>query len=59
MIPTRKIRSAHESENINKPEQKYIEVVTEDGYDFWFMGFLRYEKAFQNLKKAISMAKEL
>ncbi|PKI63293.1 hypothetical protein CRG98_016284 [Punica granatum] len=59
LIPTRKIRSANESENVNKPEQKYIEIVTEDGYDFWFMGFLRYEKAFRNLEKAISMAKGL
>lgn len=59
LIPTREIRSANESENVNKPAQKFIEVVTEDGYEFWFLGFLRYEKAFRNLKKAISMAKEL
>ncbi|KAK4751039.1 hypothetical protein SAY87_004521 [Trapa incisa] len=59
LIPTWKIRDAYESQNINKPEQKYIEIVTEDGYDFWFMGFLRYNKAFRKLKKAISIAKKL
>ena len=51
----RKIKRANQSENVNKPAQKYIEIVTTDGFDFWFMGFLRYEKAFKNLEKAISM----
>ncbi|KAK4768477.1 hypothetical protein SAY87_003618 [Trapa incisa] len=59
LIPTWKIKDAYESENINKPEQKYIEIVTEDGHNFWFMGFLRYKKAFRKLKKAISIAKGL
>jgi uncharacterized protein YlbG (UPF0298 family) len=33
-----------------------IEVVTKDDSEFWFMGFLRYEKAIKNLNNAISMA---
>ncbi|XAR55211.1 hypothetical protein NMG60_11035221 [Bertholletia excelsa] len=52
-IPVNKIRSANESENVKKPEQKYIQIVTEDDFEFWFMGFVRYEKAFMNLHKAI------
>ncbi|XP_017257721.1 GEM-like protein 4 [Daucus carota subsp. sativus] len=56
LIPISKIKEANESENVNKPAQKYIEVVTEDGFEFWFMGFVRYEKAFMNLQKAISMS---
>lgn len=57
-IPTRKIKSVNESENVDKPAQKYVQIVTEDDYEFWFMGFLRYEKAFKNLEKALSAAKE-
>ncbi|XP_028805600.1 putative GEM-like protein 8 [Neltuma alba] len=56
LIPIEKIKEASESENVNKSEQKFIEIVTKDGSEFWFLGFLRYEKALTNLQKAISMA---
>jgi hypothetical protein len=56
VIPVRKIERANRSENMDKPQQKYIEIVTQDNFEFWFMGFLRYEKAFKNLHKAISLA---
>lgn len=56
MIPITKIKTASQSENVDKPQQKYIEIVTDDDFEFWFMGFLRYEKAFRNLQKAISMS---
>ncbi|KAK3032773.1 hypothetical protein RJ639_035718 [Escallonia herrerae] len=56
LIPVIKIKRARESENVNKPAQKYIEIVTEDDFEFWFMGFVRYEKAYMNLQKAISMS---
>ncbi|XP_006353955.1 putative GEM-like protein 8 [Solanum tuberosum] len=56
VIPVTKIKRAHPSVNENKPSQKYIEIVTEDNFEFWFMGFVRYEKAFLNLQKAISMS---
>lgn len=59
LIPIQKIKSINESENVNKPEQKYVEIVTVDDFEFWFMGFLRYEKAYRNLQKAISMANEV
>lgn len=56
VIPIRKIRRANESMNVNRPAQKYIEIVTEDNFEFWFMGFVRYEKAFMNLRRAISVS---
>ncbi|KAM7482859.1 hypothetical protein LguiB_007442 [Lonicera macranthoides] len=56
VIPVKKIKRANESENVNKPAQKYIAIVTDDNFEFWFMGFVRYEKAFVNLQKAISMS---
>ncbi|XP_023541117.1 GEM-like protein 4 isoform X1 [Cucurbita pepo subsp. pepo] len=56
MIPLKKVIKANQSENVSEPDMKYIEVVTDDNFDFWFMGFLRYEKAFKTLRKAISMA---
>ncbi|XP_057804124.1 putative GEM-like protein 8 [Salvia miltiorrhiza] len=55
-IPMKKIKAANESENVNNPTHKYIEIVTQDDYEFWFMGFVRYEKAVLNLRRAISMS---
>lgn len=55
LIPIEKIKEVNESMNVNKLEQKYIEIVTKDGSEFWFMGFLRNEKAPRNLKRAVSM----
>ncbi|XP_073145701.1 putative GEM-like protein 8 [Henckelia pumila] len=55
-IPVKKIKGANESENVNNPSQKYIEIVTHDNFEFWFMGFVRYEKALSNLQTAISMS---
>ncbi|KAE8099857.1 hypothetical protein FH972_017802 [Carpinus fangiana] len=59
LIPVRKIQRANQSANVNNPAQKYIEIVTEDNFEFWFMGFLRYERALCNLQKAISMANQI
>lgn len=59
LIPLKNIRKVSRSENADEPAKKYIEVITEDDFDFWFMGFLRYEKAFTNLQKAISVANKL
>ncbi|GMI88409.1 hypothetical protein like AT5G23370 [Hibiscus trionum] len=54
LIPLEKIKGVNESENMKKPSQKYMEIVTVDGFDFWFMGFLNYQKAFKYLQQAIS-----
>lgn len=56
MIPLRKIKVANQSENVKKPSEKYIEVVTVDDFDFWFMGFFSYQKAFKSLQQTIAQA---
>ena len=56
VIPVNKVKSANQSENVKKPSQKYIEIVTVDNFDFWFMGFTNYKKAFKSLEQAISYA---
>jgi len=45
---------AKESENREKPSQKYIQVITEDDFEFWFMGFLNHQKTLRYLQQAIS-----
>lgn len=56
MIPLRKIKMANETENVEKPSQKYIQIVTVDNFEFWFMGFLNYQKTLKHLRQAISQA---
>ncbi|KAK4852454.1 hypothetical protein QYF36_024288 [Acer negundo] len=54
LIPVEKLTSVNQSENVKKPSEKYIEIVTVDHFDFWFMGFLNYHKAFNQLQHTIS-----
>ncbi|KAB2091283.1 hypothetical protein ES319_A03G181400v1 [Gossypium barbadense] len=54
VVPVEKIKGVSQSENMKKPSQKYMEIVTVDGFDIWFMGFLNYHKAFKCLRQTIS-----
>ncbi|CAH2044174.1 unnamed protein product [Thlaspi arvense] len=57
-IPLCNIKGVNQSINSEKPSQKYIQVVTVDDFDFWFMGFLSYQKAFNCLEQARSLSFE-
>lgn len=48
-IPLRDIRWS----NYGHPQQKILQIRTEDNSEFLFMDFLRYEKARQNFEKAM------
>lgn len=50
VIPLRKIERLSQSENVNKPSQKYLQVVTTDDFEFWFMGFRSYNKTLKCLQ---------
>lgn len=54
LIPLSKIKTVNQSVNMKKASEKYIEIFTVDGFDFWFMGFLNYKKAFKYLQQAIT-----
>ena len=53
-IPLRKVKRANQSENVEKPSQKYLQVTTTDNFEFWFMGFLKYKKTFNFQQKIVS-----
>ncbi|KAI7741741.1 hypothetical protein M8C21_000585, partial [Ambrosia artemisiifolia] len=38
-IPLRKLKGVGESENSKKPSNKYVELVSVDDFNFWFLGF--------------------
>jgi len=54
LIPLKKIKTVNQSENVKKPSQKYIDIVTVDNFEFWFMGFIDYQRAFKYLQQAIT-----
>ncbi|KAL1295696.1 putative GEM-like protein 8 [Arachis ipaensis] len=56
VIPLKKVKCVNQSESIQKPKQKFIEIDTVDNYEFWFMGVLQYQKTFKYLEQAISQA---
>ncbi|PKA52047.1 GEM-like protein 4 [Apostasia shenzhenica] len=58
LIPLRRIKSVNQSKNTDKPNQKYIQIATIDDFEFWFMGFLSYQRSFRNLQQAISATEE-
>ncbi|KAJ8564860.1 hypothetical protein K7X08_001320 [Anisodus acutangulus] len=58
-IPISKMMKAKESANMEKPSQKYIQLVTEDDFEFWFMGFLNHQKTLRYLQQAISSSRKL
>ncbi|CAJ1978490.1 unnamed protein product [Sphenostylis stenocarpa] len=41
------------SSNRFNPAEKYIELVTVDGYEFYLMGFIAYDKALQTIREAL------
>ncbi|XP_030544900.1 GEM-like protein 4 [Rhodamnia argentea] len=55
-IPLSKIEEANQSQNVERPSEKYIQIVTVDSFDFWFMGFLNHHKTLKHLQRAISQA---
>ncbi|XP_050885953.1 GEM-like protein 4 [Lathyrus oleraceus] len=55
-IPVKKIKSVRQSENVEKPRQKYINIVTVDNFDFWLMGVSKYRKTYKYLEQTISQA---
>uniref|UniRef100_A0A7N0VBY3 GRAM domain-containing protein n=1 Tax=Kalanchoe fedtschenkoi TaxID=63787 RepID=A0A7N0VBY3_KALFE len=52
-IPLQRIATVNERANDEKPLEKYIQVVTSDSFDFWFMGFFNHHKAYKYLHQTI------
>ncbi|XP_021595636.1 GEM-like protein 4 isoform X2 [Manihot esculenta] len=56
LIPLAKVKRVDRSENVKKPSQKYMEIATVDGFDFWFMGFFNYQKTLKCLQQALAVS---
>ncbi|CAI0463689.1 unnamed protein product [Linum tenue] len=54
VIPVEKISSVNPVVLREDPPEKYIQVSTMDGHEFWFMGFVNFEKATNHLLEGVS-----
>ncbi|WCJ22565.1 GRAM domain family protein [Euphorbia peplus] len=48
-----KLRTVNPSTSRMNPYDRYIQVVTTDGHELWFMGFISYDKALKQLSQAL------
>lgn len=51
------LKAVNPSANRMNPAEKYIQIITTDDHEFWFMGFVTYGKALENLQKAFETSK--
>ncbi|XP_021802910.1 GLABRA2 expression modulator [Prunus avium] len=53
VIPLHQLKAVNPSSSRSNPAEKYIQVISIDNHEFWFMGFLNYDGAVQSLQEAL------
>lgn len=53
VVQLNQLRAVNPSVNKVNPAERYIQIVTTDNHEFWFMGFVSYDKALKNLTEAL------
>lgn len=56
-IPLENISTVNPVIMTENPPEKYIQIVTVDGHEFWFMGFVNFEKALNHLLDSVSVVR--
>nr|CAB3498286.1 unnamed protein product [Digitaria exilis] len=52
-LPLSQLRSVSPSSSTRNRAERYIQITTTDNHEFWFMGFVNYDKALKNLYEAL------
>ncbi|CBI18717.3 unnamed protein product, partial [Vitis vinifera] len=53
VIPLHQLKAINPSSSRSNPAEKYIQVISVDNHEFWYMGFLNYNGAVQCLQDAL------
>ncbi|XP_050237268.1 GEM-like protein 1 isoform X3 [Mercurialis annua] len=53
-----KLKTVNPCSSRTNPSEKYIQIGTTDGHDFWFMGFMSYDKALKQLTEALQRTRD-
>ncbi|GJN26970.1 hypothetical protein PR202_gb14940 [Eleusine coracana subsp. coracana] len=54
VVPLKRIGMVRPSENVDRPDEKYIHVATVDGFEFWFMGFVSFQRSCKYMQQAVA-----
>lgn len=54
MVPLEKIGAINPVIMRENSSEKYVQIVTLEGHDFWFMGFVNYDKACRHLTDSVA-----
>ncbi|KAH7278729.1 hypothetical protein KP509_38G053800 [Ceratopteris richardii] len=52
VVPVDRLQVVTGTSSSQNASEKYIKIQTTDGFEFWFMGFVNYDKAIRNLQAA-------
>ncbi|KAM7253026.1 hypothetical protein ACFE04_025644 [Oxalis oulophora] len=58
-VPLHQLKAVNPSTSKNSTAEKFIEVISVDNHEFWFMGFVYYNSAVKNLQGALLQAHSL
>lgn len=50
VLPLHQLKAVNPSASKAKPGEKYIQLISVDNHEFWFMGFVHYDSAVKNLQ---------
>lgn len=53
LLPLNQLRTVSPSASMWNRADRYIQISTVDNHEFWFMGFVSYDKALKNLSEAL------
>ncbi|KAA8546745.1 hypothetical protein F0562_003174 [Nyssa sinensis] len=55
VIPLHQLKAVNPSSSRGNPTEKYIQVISVDNHEFWYMGFLNYDGAVKCLQDALQV----
>ncbi|XP_059280196.1 GEM-like protein 1 [Lycium ferocissimum] len=53
VLPVDQLKAVNPSTSKINPAEKYIQIISVDNHEFWFMGFVNYDSAVKNLQGAL------
>ncbi|KAL9234691.1 hypothetical protein vseg_009530 [Gypsophila vaccaria] len=53
VLPLHQLKAVNPSTSKINPAEKYIQIISVDGHEFWFMGFVYYDSAVKNLQEVL------
>jgi hypothetical protein len=53
VIPLHQLKAVNPSTSKVNSAEKYIQIISADNHEFWFMGFVYYDNAVQSLQQAL------